>query len=85
MAVLSETQRAEAWAEYMRQVSRDGEALSLTKADLRAALDATDDWVSDNMIAYNSAIPLPARSELTTSQKARLIMYVVSKRFLEGV
>jgi hypothetical protein len=60
--------------------SNDAEC-SITKSQLRAAIDATDDWIEANAASYNSAIPQPARGALSTKQKARLFMMVASRRF----
>jgi len=84
MAVMIDADRQAAWAEFMQELSAEREALNLNKNDLRAALDAVDQWVSDNAAAFNAAIPQPARANLTTSQKARLLMHVVRKRFVRG-
>jgi hypothetical protein len=69
----------------MQDLSAAHEACGITKADLRAAVDAADQWVSDNAASYNNAIPQPARGVLTSSQKARLIAVVITKRFVKGV
>jgi hypothetical protein len=50
MAVLSDNERFDAWAELMRDMSRAGEPCSLSKADLRAVLDALDKEASDSQI-----------------------------------
>lgn len=79
MAVLTENQRREAWAEMMR---RGG--VSITKADLRAAFDAIDDWFDANASTINQAIPAAARAGLTTAQKAFLLALVLRKRYDVG-
>jgi protein-disulfide isomerase-like protein with CxxC motif len=84
MAVLSEAKRAEIWAEFQREVSSERETMPFTKAQLRAAVDAADSWVDSNAAAYNSALPAAFRSAATTAQKARLMMFVARKRFVEG-
>jgi hypothetical protein len=81
MAILTDQNRAALWAEVMREMSAGGEGCSITKTDLRLALNAVDQWVDDNSAAFNSAIPQPARSALTSKQKARLLAYVVRRRF----
>jgi hypothetical protein len=81
MAVLSDNDRAVLWAEAMRLMSDAREPCGITKQDLRAALNAIDAWVDANAGAFNTAIPQPARSSLTTAQKARLLMIVVRRRF----
>jgi hypothetical protein len=78
MAVLSDALRRELWAEFM-QVNR--EALGITKADLRAAVDAIDTWLDSNAAALNTAIPQPARGALAAAQKARLLALVALKRY----
>lgn len=82
MAVLDSTARAAIWAEFMREESSDRNSITgLTKAELRAAFDAVDDWVEANSAAFNSAIPQPARGALTTRQKAKLLAAVLVKRY----
>ncbi len=82
MAVLSDTDRAELWAEFMRSPQHmfNG-AGSITKAQLRAAIDAADDWADANASAYNTAIPQPARSALSSKQKAAILMFVIDRRW----
>ena len=78
MAVLIDDERFTAWADLMRRGETYG---TLLKPDLRAAVDAVDVWIDDNTASYNSALPLPARTELTAKQKALLLMAVVQRRF----
>ena len=84
MAVLADGDRVECWADWMREVSAGQEACGITKVDLRAAVNATDDWINTNAAAYNLAFPLAARANLTAAQKARLLALVIRKRFLAG-
>lgn len=69
--------------QFMRERSASLMA-GVVKADLRAAVDAIDQWVSDNAASFNSAIPQPARAALTAAQKAELFLFVVRKRFQVG-
>lgn len=78
MAVLSDADRLAVWAQWMRE---NTEACGITKPDLRAAVDALDVFLDTNATAINTAIPLPARTTLTTAQKARLLAYVTLKRW----
>lgn len=48
MATLTTEQRATLWAELMRELSRDGETVGITKPELRAAVDALDTWLDTN-------------------------------------
>lgn len=77
MAVLSESDRVAAWAELMRAMLGP---CSFTKAQLRAALDAADQWADDNASEFNLALPQPFRSAATSKQKAALLMFVIAKR-----
>lgn len=85
MAVLVDADRALCHAEFMQELSRTRQDVPVLKADLRAAIDAIDAWISANAASFNSAIPLPARSSLTASQKAQLFAAIVDKRFIRGV
>ncbi len=58
---------------------------AVTKADIRAAVNALDDFLNTNANAVNLAIPQPARGVLTQAQKARLLVFVITKRWLKGV
>lgn len=54
---------------------------TLTKPDIRAAVAAADAWADANSASFNAAIPQPARSVLTTRQKARLLEAVIRRRY----
>lgn len=84
MAALIEADRRELWAQLMNALSSDREPCAVTKQDLRAAIDAADDWVEANKASYNAALPQPARSTLTPAQKARLLALVILKRYERG-
>lgn len=79
MALLTESHRLDVWAEWMREPI--GVLGAMTKHDLRAAVDAMDTWIEANQTSLNQAIPQPARSVLTTRQKAMLFLAVVRRRF----
>lgn len=81
MAVLADADRKEVWAEFMR--APDG-TLALTKAELRAAVDALDNYFNTNAAAINTAIPQPARGALSTAQKAKLAKVVLAQRYIKG-
>lgn len=79
--MLTEPQRQDTSAEIQRDLSKIREPIALTKAELKAAIDATDDWIESNQAAFNTALPAAARANLTANQKVKLFMYVASKRF----
>lgn len=84
MAILSVTDREEIAAEYSRAISTEREPLAVNKANLRAAVAALDQYLQDNAASINTTIPLPARTALTTPQKARLLMFVIQRRYIVG-
>lgn len=81
MAVLSSAERQAILARFGSDLSAARTAFNTTKPNLIAAINAIDDWVEANTAAFNTAIPQPARGELTAQQKAQLLFYVVRRRF----
>ena len=81
MAVLNEEDRIHVWAKLMQKYSSDGETIGIIKQDLRAAVNALDDYMDTNAVAMNSTLPEPAKSGLTQAQKALILSYVVLKRY----
>ena len=81
MALLPDTDRATVRSLWARRLSDDREPMLLTKPQMLAAVNATDDWIDANAAAFNAALPLAARNNLTTQQKAELLAIVVLKRF----
>lgn len=85
MAVLSDNDRKSACGDFISDVCAAHEAFgALSKADVRAALNALDDFLNTNATTINNAIPQPARGALTTAQKARLLNMVVRYRYIKG-
>lgn len=80
MPVLDAAQRAAAAAALMADLSQNRETVTLLKADVQAAVSATDDWIVNNLANYNTTLPLAARNGLTTAQKAKLLMWVIRRR-----
>lgn len=85
MATLPSLDRGKISSGLQRHFSALREPIALIKSDLRAAVDATDDWIDLNQASYNAALPLAARNNLTASQKTLLFCavaaYRVSKSF----
>lgn len=82
MAVLSDPNRESVWADFMRTLTPNGETSPLmTKADLRAAVNAADDWADTNASSFNTALPTAFKNNATAKQKARLLVWVVEKRW----
>ena len=79
MAALSLADRADITALVQRTAECPG---GLTKAQLRAVVDALDNWwEATGAAAANAAIPQPQRGILTTRQKAFLFQAMLDKKF----
>lgn len=77
VAVLPDLDRVRIWAWFMR---RNSDGSNYTKADLRAAVDATDAWIESNASSYNTALPQPFRGAATAQQKTDLLCWVAQRR-----
>lgn len=84
MATMSSQDQAAAQKALTGEVCDAREPIAITRPQLAAAVAAVDQWVSDNTASFNSALPAAARSSLTASQKARLLLAVVRQRFVVG-
>ena len=81
MAALDGTTRTEIRRDFMSDKSAVREEIAtLTKADLAAAIAAIDAWIDANAASFNSAIPLPARTALSSQQKVDLFLAVLIRR-----
>jgi hypothetical protein len=79
VAILSNPDRAVEVATLQRDADCPG---AITKADLRAAFDAIDGWWETTGAALaNAALPLPARTAMTTRQKAKLFTALLRRRY----
>lgn len=79
MADLTATDRDRVKRYFMRQADAVG-VTAFVKADLTAAIIATDDWIDDNAAAFNTALPLPFRTSATAAQKTLLFCWVAMRR-----
>ena len=80
MAVMDATNRLRTWAQTMRDWPRGTGWPNVTAPELRAAVDATDDWIEANQAGFNAALPQPFRGAATTAQKTFLFCYVAMRR-----
>lgn len=85
MAVQSDSDRLAGANACMDEMSAMAVLCGTDKANLKLAYNALDQWVSDNAGAVNSAIPQPARAQLTTTAKAIIFRRVVTDRYLKGL
>lgn len=77
MAALPTVDRQRVCFHWMRE---NLEACGFTKAQLQAAVDATDDWIDANQSAYNTALPAAFRNNATLTQKTLLFCFVAMRR-----
>lgn len=81
MAELSTEDRQRIWRGLMRYWSNLWETLvGCTKADLQAAINATDTWIENNQVSYNAALPNPFKTNATQAQKTLLFCCVAAMR-----
>lgn len=78
MAVLDATNRTRVGNEFMRRLTET--LTGVVKADLRAAVDATDSWIDSNQSSFNTALPAAFRNNATLTQKTLLFCYVAMRR-----
>lgn len=77
MALLPDADRDRTGRYFMRANTL---ACAFTKAELRAAVNATDDWIDANAAAFNSALPLAFRTNASQVQKTLLFCWVAMRR-----
>ena len=81
MAVLTDEIHLKIWRGLMRYWSNSRTPVPIVKADLRAAINAADNWADDNAAEYNNALPPPAKTVLSAEQKAAILATVILARF----
>ena len=85
MAALADQDRADCSDDFQRVLSFAREPLpGILRSDIRAAINAIDDFLVTNAAAVNNAFPAATKNNLTTAQKARLVAAVTLKRFVKG-
>ena len=77
MAVLSNADRAECWADWMAE---NREPTAANKATHRAVVNAIDDWLESNLPGLNAAINAAGGNSLTIRQKYDLLWRVLLRR-----
>ena len=80
MAVLAEAERNAIHHEIMREQSSRRESLKLLSPELRAGINAIDDWVEVKFLDFNSSLPLSVRTNMTKMQKFEAFAKVVNKK-----
>jgi len=80
MAVLSAQDRQRISTGLQRSATLFGGTPNVLKADLLAAVNATDDWIDTNATAYNTALPAIFRTNASLAQKTVLFCAVALAR-----
>jgi hypothetical protein len=81
VALLTAEQRQAVWNKLAATLSRRRDAFPVTKADGKAVIAAVDQWQQDNQASFNSVIPLPARTVLTTKLKLEIFQMVAEEKW----
>jgi hypothetical protein len=82
MPVLDDAARQAVADRFMRETSDLGEQLGpMLKADIRAAVNAQDDWRIANAAEANQALPPAFRQNATTAQKSRLLTLILAAAY----
>lgn len=75
------TQREDATGQLIRKMFVEAnQTAQLDSTEVRALIDALDDYVEANATAINQAIPVTVRTKATLGQKALALAYVAMKR-----
>jgi len=81
MAVLSDADRTEAALAFVRRIYVAlAQRADCHSGQIKAAIDATDQWIDDNASLFNSALPAAFRNTATAEQKTQLFCMVALKR-----
>lgn len=64
--------------QYFARVNTD--PCAFVKADLAAAIAATDTWITNNQASYVAALPAAFAAGSDAAQKSLLFVYVLMKR-----
>jgi hypothetical protein len=86
MAKLGASDLSLSYQRWIHSMMQDKEIIgNLTRAQVQAAVDAADTWANDNASAYNAALPLPARTTLSSKQKAAILVHILNRRYELGL
>lgn len=85
MATLPELNREAVRSRLAQQWSQDFVTVAITKAQLKAAVDAMDIYINNTAVAANNALPAEAKALLSKKMKAELYEAVLIERKWEDV
>ena len=81
MAVLTDADRiltVRQWIE--RAFVAQNATATLNSAQIKAAVDAADDWADANAASFNTALPTAFKNAATLEQKTLLLSFVILRR-----
>ena len=81
MAVLEDAVRATASLKIEKLLSRRRDSVSISAQDVRAAVNAMDDFLDTNAAAINNALPDAAKNNLSAAQKLEILCEVAIARW----
>lgn len=82
--VLTNGQRRELWARFMSNLSAIPESIgdsTINKHELRDVVDAIDNWIDDNAMSFNNALPEPGKSQMSQKQKYCLFKMILTLKY----
>ena len=81
MAVLPDATRKKITDRYMAAQSKEGTQLNMLASDVRAAVDANDDYINSIQVEANAVLPDAFRENATKKQKSELWTGVSFERY----
>ena len=81
MAVLPDATRQKVTDRYMASQSKEGNQLNMLASDVRAAVNANDDYIVSIAAEANAALPDAFRENATKKQKSELFTGVSYERY----
>lgn len=79
MAKLTNPQIQEVFNLIVRDYLND-KPVDIVKKDFKDAIQAADNWIDDNALAFNAILPLPFRVNASVATKAALLAFVTLRK-----
>lgn len=81
MAALPDADRRHATRRFIERIFVEGRQTATFSTDqLKAAVDAIDDWIEANAQSFNQSLPPQFRNNASAEQKTQLFCFVALKR-----
>lgn len=79
-APLSDAKRSKIWADIM---SEGGGFGTLNKYQLKAVIEAADNWIGSSTSSFNNSLPEPGKSQLDMKMKLKIFRMLIKIRWEE--